>query len=62
MQKHKFTQIVKGDSKKKDFLLLSLADIKRLYNALLLDETTNDEPDEQTAELLQKLLSKIDKL
>ena len=48
-------QIQPGDEKERVFAAFTVADLKRLYNALAIDQATNEQPDQVTADLLNRL-------
>jgi hypothetical protein len=48
-------QIQPGDEKERVFAAFTVADLKRLYNALAIDQATNEQPDQGTADLLNRL-------
>jgi hypothetical protein len=39
-------QIQPGDEKERVFAAFTVADLKRLYNALAIDQATNEQPDQ----------------
>lgn len=59
MQKFKFKKIEKGENKLIQ-LQLTTTQIKKLFNAFLLDEMTNDTATKEAEELLQKLQESIE--
>ena len=59
MQKFKFKKIEKCENKLIQ-LQLTTTQIKKLFNAFLLDEMTNDTETEEAEELLQKLQESIE--
>ena len=60
MQKFKFKKIEKGDYLRYISLQLTTAQIKILYNALILDSMTDEPRDQDAAELLHTLQNYIE--
>lgn len=60
MQKLKFRKIEKADHSRPISLQLTAAQVKTLYNALLLDTMTDEPRDQDAAELLHTLREYIE--
>jgi hypothetical protein len=48
-------KITTDDTNSKVFAAFTVADLKRIYNALQIDQMSNDEPDADTAALMERI-------